>query len=179
MDGSSGLTQSPSQRPHVAYALPQPSPGCDRLCRVPAMLVIAVATALRSARSACSPMHSAPAFPGHSRRAAWRSRACSGATPGRLAQLFWLFGLVHGVVRHFSPCAPVLRSAPDSAASYVRENASPYGCSPAGGWIGPRRLRPLPILFPTPILERTKLRASRHKARYRNVFCGLANVIHL
>jgi hypothetical protein len=37
-------------------------------------------------------------------------QVCLGATPSRLAQLFWL--RVHGVVRHFSPSAPALPSFP-------------------------------------------------------------------
>src|SRR5205809_6236397 len=37
---SSGLTQALSQRPHVAYALPQPPPRGDRLGGVPAMPVV-------------------------------------------------------------------------------------------------------------------------------------------
>jgi hypothetical protein len=45
---SSGLTQSLSQRSHVAYALPHPPPRGDRLSGVPAMLVVAVVRPLGS-----------------------------------------------------------------------------------------------------------------------------------
>jgi hypothetical protein len=49
MDWSSGLTQSLSERPHVAYVLPQASPRGDRLSGVPTMLVVAVPRPLGSA----------------------------------------------------------------------------------------------------------------------------------
>jgi hypothetical protein len=45
---SSGLTQSLSQRSHVAYVLPHPPPRGDRLSGVPAMLVVAVVRPLGS-----------------------------------------------------------------------------------------------------------------------------------
>jgi hypothetical protein len=59
---------------------------------VAAMLVVAVAPPLGSARSRCAPMHPAAPSPGHGRRPARRSRACRGATASRQEQLFWLLG---------------------------------------------------------------------------------------
>ena len=60
---SSGLTQALSQRPHVAYALPQPPPRGDRLGGVRAMPIVAVAWALRPTRSWCATMHPAAPAP--------------------------------------------------------------------------------------------------------------------
>jgi len=107
---SSGLTQPLSQRPQVSCELPQPAPRGDHFSGLPAMLVVAVALPLGSASSCGATMHPAAPFPGDGGRPAGRSRACPGATPSRLAQLFWLLGRVYGVVRHFSRSAPALPS---------------------------------------------------------------------
>jgi hypothetical protein len=80
----------------------------EAIASTPAMLVVAVAPPLGSARSWCATMHSAAASSSHGGRPAWRSRAGPGATLGRQAQLFWLLSRVHGVVRYFSPSAPAL-----------------------------------------------------------------------
>ena len=88
----SGLPQSLRQCPHVACELPQPPPRGDHLGGVPAMLVVAVAWPLGSARTWCATVHPAASSPGHDGRSARRPRACPGATPGRLPQLFRLLG---------------------------------------------------------------------------------------
>jgi hypothetical protein len=107
---SSELTQSLSQRPHLANLMPQPPARGDRLGGVEAMLEVAVVRSLWSTRPRRSTMHPPAPFPGDGGRPAGRSRACPGATPSRLAQLFWLLGRVYGVVRHFSRSAPALPS---------------------------------------------------------------------
>jgi hypothetical protein len=109
---SSELTQSLSQRPHLACLMPQPPARGDRLGGVEAMLVVAVVRSLRSTRPSRATVHSASPFPCYGRRPAWFSRPRLGHTPNRFAWIFWLLGRVHGVVRHFSPSPPPLLSFP-------------------------------------------------------------------
>jgi len=108
---SSELTQSLSQRPHLACLMPQPPARGDRLGGVEAMLVVAVVRSLRSTRPSRATVHSASPFPCYGRRPAWFSRPRLGHTPNRFAWIFWLLGRVHGVRASFfafSPSAAVL-----------------------------------------------------------------------
>jgi hypothetical protein len=64
--GSSRLAQALRQRRHFAYSLPHPPSGGDRLSGVAAMLVVAVAAPLGSARPGCAAMHPALSTPAQS-----------------------------------------------------------------------------------------------------------------
>jgi hypothetical protein len=68
---SQGRRKSLSQRTHVSCELPQPPPRGDHLSGVPAMLVVAIAWALGSARVWCAAMHPAAPSPGYDGRPAW------------------------------------------------------------------------------------------------------------
>jgi hypothetical protein len=97
---SSELTQPLSQLPYLACLMPQPPARGDRLGGVEAMFVIAVVRSLRPTRPGRATVHAASPFPSNGRRPAWFSRPRLGPIPDRFAQMFWLVGRVHGVVRH-------------------------------------------------------------------------------